>query len=323
MRARALHFVGPRRVEWREVDVPDPGPKQLLVRALWSGISSGTEMLAYRGMIDPGTPLDETLGALGGTFAFPFQYGYSSVGVTAEGATVFAFHPHQEAFVVDEADVVDLRGMDPRTATLFPLVETALQISLDAASRAGEHVVVAGLGAVGILTVAILTRMGAQVLASDPLPKRREAAAAFGAHAVSPDELSEAVRSATSGRGADVAVEVSGSPAALGPLLGLLAHEGTAVVASWYGSALVPLPLGEHFHRRRLRIVSSQVSTIPGALASRWDRVRRRDVALELLADLPVESLATHEFHFERAADAFAAIDRGEEDLIHAVLRYD
>ena len=80
MKARAVHLVAPRRVELREVEVPDPPAGHILVATEWSGISSGTELLAYRGEVDPDLPLDETLGALAGTFAYPFRYGYSAVG---------------------------------------------------------------------------------------------------------------------------------------------------------------------------------------------------------------------------------------------------
>ena len=153
------------------------------IRTLFSGISGGTEMLAYRGELDADMAVDETLGSLGGTFRYPFRYGYSCVGTVeqsrsdiAEGALVFAFQPHQDVFVANAADVVELGSADPRLATMFPLVETALQISLDAGPVSGETVVVFGLGAVGLLTTLMLRRAGARVLAVDVAPWRREAA---------------------------------------------------------------------------------------------------------------------------------------------------
>ena len=76
------------------------------------------------------------------------------------------------------------------------------------------------------------------------------------------------------------------------------------------------------FHRRRLAIRSTQVSSIPAAQRSRWSRERRRTAALSLFRELPLEVLATHEFPFESAADAYGALDRGEEGLLHAALRY-
>ncbi len=90
---------------------------------------------------------------------------------------MFAFHPHQDCFVVDAAAVVPLAGCDPRQATLLPMVETALQITLDAGAVLGETVVVFGLGVVGLLTAELLQRAGARVIAVDPLAWRRDVAA--------------------------------------------------------------------------------------------------------------------------------------------------
>jgi 2-desacetyl-2-hydroxyethyl bacteriochlorophyllide A dehydrogenase len=329
VKARAVHFVAPRRVEVREVDLPTPVEGGVLVTTEWSGISSGTELLAYRGEIDSGLPLDETLGALAGTFTHPFRYGYSAVGRVAqttgsftEGQLVFALHPHQDRFIVDAREAVAVDDLDPRAATLYPLVETALQVCLDAGPRLGEVAVVVGLGAVGILVAVLLARGGAVVVGSEPLPARRAAADAFGVRALPPDEVADAVAEGTGGRGADLVVEASGNPGALAGSLELLAHEGTALVCSWYGTKPAALPLGAAFHRRRLSIRSTQVSTLPAALTSRWDRGRRAEVAWRLARELPLGVLCTHEYPFERAAEAYAHADRKDDGLIHAALRY-
>ncbi len=179
-----------------------------------------------------------------------------------------------------------------------------------------------GLGAVGVLVAALLARAGAVVLGSEPDPARRAAAAAFGVRAVDPDDIAEVVAAATGGRGADLVVEASGNPPALASSLGLLAHEGTALVCSWYGTKPVALPLGAAFHRRRLALRSTQVSTLPAALSSRWDRRRRAELAWRLARELPLPVLATHAFSFEQAAEAYACADRKDDGLIHAALRY-
>jgi len=327
--ARALWFVGPHSVEVRESDLPDPGPDDALVHTTFSGISPGTELLAYRGEIDDTVALDDTLPALSGRFSYPFRYGYSCVGLVErggaldEGAVVFAFQPHQDRFVVAAEDAVVIEGVEPRTATLFPLVETALQVSLDAEHERGALVVVAGLGVVGLLVALLLQRDGAQVLASEPLTWRREVAQSLGVEAVTPGDLDAAVARTTDGRGAPLLVEVSGKPAALADGLRLLAHEGTALVVSWYGTKPVTLPLGAEFHRRRLTIRSSQVSTIPARLAGEWTRDRRRRVALELMSELPLGAVATHEFAFTDADTAFRHVDEAAPGLLHAALCYE
>ena len=328
MKARAVRFVAPYRVELADVEVPGLRAGELVVRTEYSGISGGTELLAYRGELDSSLPLDEALGALAGTFEYPFRYGYSAVGTVVasrsdvpEGARVFAFHPHQDLFVVRAEDVVPVAAPDPRLATLFPLVETALQLCLDAGVRYGEHVAVLGLGPVGILAATLFARSGTRVTGSDPKAWRREAAEACGVEALAPEDVSAAVRAATGGRGADVLVEATGSPHVLGESLGLLAAEGVALVCSWYGTKPVSLPLGRDFHRRRLEIRSSQVSTL-GSRAGRWNRKRRLDATRDLLATLPLSVLATHTLPLERAPEAYAALDRGAEGLVHAAFTY-
>jgi 2-desacetyl-2-hydroxyethyl bacteriochlorophyllide A dehydrogenase len=325
--ARAVRFVAPYQVELAEVAVPEPGPGDVVVRAEISGISGGTEMLAYRGELDSSIPKDDVLGSLAGSFEYPFSYGYSAVGTVEasrsdvrEGERVFAFHPHQTHFVVPAADVVCVGDCDPRAAALFPLVETALQISLDTGIRSREVAAVLGLGPVGILTAILLARSGA-VVGSDPKRWRREAAQACGLEAVDPEGLADAVATATRGRGADFIVEATGNPEALGESLGLLSVEGVAIVVSWYGMKAVTLPLGGDFHRRRLEIRSSQVSTI-GHRAARWDRRRRLETTQALLSELPLSLLASHTFALERAPEAYAAIDRGDDGVLHVALAY-
>jgi 2-desacetyl-2-hydroxyethyl bacteriochlorophyllide A dehydrogenase len=324
--ALRLLFVAPRQVALEPVDLPEPGPGRLMVRTLFSGISTGTELLAYRGLLDPELAIDERIGSLGGTFRYPFPYGYSCVGEVERsdgsvptGTSVFAFHPHQDRFVAGPDDVVALPpGTDPRAATLFPYVETGLQLSLDAGPVAQETVAVLGLGAVGVITALLLQRAGATVVAADPSDERRDLAASLGIRAVVPDELPSRLPSS----GVPLLLELSGSPSALAGALDLLAHEGTALVGSWYGRQPVELPLGSAFHRRRLTIRSSQVSTIPAALAGRWDIGRRRRAAVALLGELPLAALATTEVAFPEAATAYEALDRREPGVFHVALRY-
>jgi 2-desacetyl-2-hydroxyethyl bacteriochlorophyllide A dehydrogenase len=328
-KSRALQFVAPRRIDIVDVDLPEVGAGEVMIRTLYSGISSGTELLAYRGELDPSLPLDETIDALDGTFSYPFPYGYSCVGrverssgEVPEGTLAFVLHPHQDRFVTSAANVVPVDGLEPRQATLFPLVETAFQIAMDAGPRIAEPVVVMGLGAVGLLTAALLHRAGADVLAVEPRDWRRKVAASAGLEPVHPDDVAGEVDERTGGRGVPLVIEASGDPAVLAAALPLMAHEGTALVASWYGTKEAVLPLGAEFHRRRLSIRSTQVSSIPARLAHRWTFDRRRDAVRRLLAELPLAELATHEFPFGAAQEAFAAVDEGREGLIHAVLAY-
>jgi 2-desacetyl-2-hydroxyethyl bacteriochlorophyllide A dehydrogenase len=325
----AVQFSAPGAVELIDIELPAPVEGQALVGSLYSGISGGTEMLAYRGEIDPGLPLDESIGALSGTFSWPFRYGYSVVGRIEEsrcslqpGATVFCFHPHQAHLVAEQDKMIEVSGIDPRVATLLPLVETALQISLDAGPVAHQPVVVVGLGAVGILAGALLHRAGATVLASDPLSWRRAVARSFSLSSVDPRELKTHVADLTEGRGTSLVVEASGNPEVLSEVLDLMAHEGTVLVASWFGTKPVSLPLGGAFHRRRLTLRSTQVSTIPARLTGEWTKKKRMETALSLMKELPLELLTTHEFPLSQVSRAFRAVDSSTDGLIHAAINY-
>ncbi len=335
--ARALWFVEPRRVEVRPVPLPRPEAGEVLVRTTYSGISAGTELLGFRGQLDPDLPLDETIGALGGTFRYPFRYGYSCVGVIEEvgdpatgatgetveaGTRVFSFQPHADRFVAPATAVVPLGAVGDREATMFPLVETALQITLDAGAVLEETVVVFGLGAIGALTSLVLQRAGARVVGVEPREWRRTLLGELGLETVAPDGLVDALARDGGPPTVPLIVEASGNPDALRDALPFLAHEGTALVASWYGTQEVSLPLGAEFHRRRLTLRSTQVSTIPARLSGRWTPERRRAAVARLMEALPLTALATHTFAFDDAADAYAAVDRGEAGLVHAALGY-
>lgn len=321
--AQALWFVGKRAVELRPVDLPPLGPADVAVRTCCSGVSAGTELLAYRGELPEDLALDESIASLNGSFTYPFRYGYSAVGEIAAAGTavddlrpgdlVFAFHPHQSRFVVTAESVVPVHGLEPRLAVLLPYVETALQVALDAGSVLGEVVVVNGLGVLGVLVAELVQRAGAHVVAVEPQESRRHRARRLGIDAVESLDGLEPVL---------LAIECSGSPAALAPLLDVLAHEGTALVASWYGARPVTLPLGGSFHRRRLTIRSTQVSTIPAALSGRWSSRRRLAHALDLARSLPLADLASDTVPFEDAGEGYRRLDTGDPGVMHLAFGY-
>src|SRR3984885_7902760 len=314
--ARALFHTAPRCVEIRELPAPRLAAGEVLVRPLSSGISGGTERLVYRGEVPANLALDDTIDALGGTFSYPFAYGYACVGEVAEsGQRVFAFHPHQDVFTARAGDLVPLPAVDPAAATLFPLVETALQVTLDAGNGYRDRVIVLGAGVLGLLTSLLLQRAGWRPLIAEPQEWRRAVASSAGVSAVAPAELLK--------EEVPLVIDASGNPDAPAMALNLLAHEGTLLIASWFGTKPVVLPLGGAFHRRRLIIRSTQVSTVPTRLSRTWTRSRRRREAVELMAELPLAQLCTHAFAFGQAAEAFRAVDQGIPGLMHAVLDYD
>jgi threonine dehydrogenase-like Zn-dependent dehydrogenase len=303
-------------VEIRELPALWAAPGEVVVRTLCSGISSGTERLVFRGEVVEDIALDDAIKALPGKFHYPFPYGYACVGeVAGRDGLVFAFHPHQDLFTAPDNDLIPLPAVGPAAATLFPLVETALQITLDAGASYADRVVVLGAGVVGLLTALLLKRSGQRPLCAEPVAWRRDLAGSLGITTVVPGELGR--------EEVPLVIDASGNTEAPARGLNLLAHEGTLLVVSWFGSKPVQLPLGGAFHRRRLTIRSTQVSTIPARMSATWTVTRRRAETATLLPELPLDELCTHVFPFANAADAFRAVDENAPGLMHAVLEYD
>src|SRR2546423_9036785 len=261
--ARAVWFRHPHEVELRDEVLDPPGPSDIHVRALRSAISHGTEMLVYRGQVDSSLPLD--LPTLKGSFEFPIKYGYASVGRVEEvgnsvaginkGDLVFVHHPHQSEYIVPAASAIGLsQDIDPEIGVFLANLETAVNIAVDSQPRIGTRVVVFGQGVVGLLVTQLLRRAGIAVFAVDPIEKRRQLAVALGAEvALQPDEtLTKQLMDRTNGDGADLAVELSGNPAALGQAIDCVGFQGPVVAASWYGKKPLTLDLAGRFHRNRV-----------------------------------------------------------------------
>jgi 2-desacetyl-2-hydroxyethyl bacteriochlorophyllide A dehydrogenase len=330
----AVWFGGPQQVEIRQEPDAPVGPDDVRVRSLVSGVSAGSELLVYRG--DAPSDLRPDLPTVSGDFGFPIKFAYASVGRVIEIGSrvtrlavddlVFVHHPHQTEYVVPADAPIRLpEGLAPDVGVFAANLETAVTVVLDAHPRLGEAVLVCGQGVVGLLVTMLLRRAGARpIVTADLHGRRRAASASAGAHHVLPVDvdLVDAVLELTDRRGVDVAVEASGNPAALQACIDAAAFAGTVVVASWYGTRDVSLNLGGRFHRRRIRIVSSQVSTLDPALAPRWDRARRSTLVSELLQELPLDRLITHRYPLKEAAAAYELLDGGAGECLQVVLDY-
>jgi threonine dehydrogenase-like Zn-dependent dehydrogenase len=217
--------------------------------------------------------------------------------------------------------------LDPLLGLFVANLETAVNVVHDTPLRLGETALVFGQGVVGLLVAQLLRLAGAgRVLVVDPLKKRRELAA----RAVGVDEtfepgedLPERVLETTAGRGADVAVEVSGSGTALQAAIEAVAVEGTVIAASWYGAKPVALSLGGHFHRGRVRLRSSQVGGMSPDLGSRWDLARRTETVLGLLPRLYLKELISHRFPFEEAPEAYRLVDERPGEVAQVILTHE
>jgi len=194
-------------------------------------------------------------------------------------------------------------------------LETAINIVWDADVRPGDRVSVIGGGTVGLLTAWLAGRIpGCDVQVVDTNPARAAAAAAIGVGFALP---------AAARRDADVVVHSSGAPAGLSLALEVAAFEAVVVEASWYGTEVVQLRLGEAFHARRLTIRSSQVGSVSAAQRARWDSRRRMELALRLLADASLDALITGESDFESLPQIMPRLAHSPEDVICHRVRYE
>src|SRR5215208_4638172 len=334
LKANALWFTALRTATLRTETVPPPGPGEVRVETIASAVSAGTELLVYRGEVPQDLRLD--LPTFAGSYKFPIKYGYAAAGRILDtdsdvehlsaGDLVFVHHPHQEIFVVPAQMPVRLPDdLDPLLGIFAANLETALNVVHDTPVRLGETALVFGQGVVGLLVARLMKLAGAgPVMVVDPLERRRKLALAAGADdAFEPEGLNERVMEITGGRGTDVAVETSGSGAALQGAIDAVATEGTVVVASWYGTKPVTLALGGHFHRGRVKLRSSQVGRLNPELAPRWDRDRRMHTVLGLLGRLKLRELISHRIPFEEAPEAYMLLDERPEEALQVIFTYE
>ncbi len=298
---RALWYVAPGVAELRSEPPRAPGPDECLVRTLYSGISRGTERLVLAGRVPESQWPVMRAPLMAGEFPFPVKYGYSLVGTRADGQRVFCLHPHQDICVAPEAMCVPVPDHVPsRRAVLAANMETAVNIMWDAAPLVGERVLVVGAGVVGLLSAFLLARLpGVEVAVCDVDASRAELVESFGARFVLPED-------APGER--DLVVHASASQAGLRLALRSCGFEARIVEASWYGDAEVSLPLGEGFHAKRLRLVSTQVGAVAPVMRGRRTHGQRLGLALGLLDDARLDALLGPEVAFDALPSALPAL---------------
>ena len=307
--------------EIRQVVLPEPGPADVVVRTLQSGISKGTETLIFRG----GVPADQHAAMRApfqeGDFPAPVKYGYLNVGVVErgppelQGRTVFCLYPHQTAYVVPaQAVVVVPDAVPPTRAVLAGTVETAINAVWDAAPLLGDKVTVVGAGMVGCCVARLLAGFpGAEVTLVDIDPTRDDIVSALGVGFALPTDAVD---------GRDLVVHTSATSAGLQRSLDLLAPEGTVVDLSWYGDAQVHLSLGGGFHSGRLGIRASQVGMVSPARRGRRSAADRLALALDLLRDPAFDALITGSSCFDELPKVMSSLAAGDLPALCHTISY-
>jgi 2-desacetyl-2-hydroxyethyl bacteriochlorophyllide A dehydrogenase len=306
-KARALWTIAPNLAELRTETLPARTPDQVLARMLASGISRGTERLVLSGKVPENQWGVMRCPLQAGDFPFPVKYGYSGVARVIEGPAalqgkrVFCLHPHQDVFLAPAAMCIAIPDAVPdNRAVLGANMETALNILWDAQPLAGERALVIGAGVVGLLVAYLLARIPAMaVTIIDPDPSRRAIAEKFGVTFAHP-EAAPADQ--------ELIIHASANPAGLRQALQCAAFEARIIEASWFGAQEVALPLGEAFHSRRLRLISSQVGAVAPAMRARRSFGDRMTQALSLLADPALEALIGAATSFDELPQAMPGL---------------
>ena len=341
MNARQLWFTKRCTVEIRQQKLPALKPDEVLVRTLYSAISAGTEMLVYQGKLPSGMALDAGLDMLKHQQTWPLQYGYAAVGQIEQtgdqlqsdwiGKQVFAFQPHASHFISTPAQLIMLPDKtDPLAAVFLANMETAINLVQDGKPQIGEKVAVLGQGIVGLLATSVLAQFPLrQLYALDRISERRTRAITLGASMTcdpgSENELAalkQNLQREPVGGGADLVYELSGAPEALNLAIDLCGYAGRIVAGSWYGTRTAELQLGGSFHRNRIQLISSQVSTIAPELTGRWDKARRFYTAWDMIRKIGPESLISHRISFNSAAEAYQLLQNSPDQALQVVFEY-
>jgi 2-desacetyl-2-hydroxyethyl bacteriochlorophyllide A dehydrogenase len=346
---RVVQFTGPRQVEVAEHESAPLPSGHLRVRTRFSGVSAGTELTAYRGTNpyltrtwDPEARLFSE-GHAG--IEYPVAgWGYSEVGEVTEispelagtaglpavGDLVWGIWGHRSEGVVPAERMVGHAlpaGLEPLAGTFARVGAIAYNAILAADLHLGEDVAVFGQGVIGLLATRLAQLSGARVTAVDALDRRLETARAYGATTTlnaRTDAVAETVRAATGGRGADVAVEISGVYPALHEALRSVAVGGRVVASGFYQGDGVGLRLGDEFHHNRVQLVCSQIGGVPVQLAGRWSVERLQRTFLSLVAEgrVDVGSLVSHVVPAADAAEAYVLLDERPADALQVVLEF-
>ena len=348
MLRKTIYFTAPKQIELREEFLRVLGAGEVLVETICSAISAGTEMLVYRGQFPNEV---DAIDSISSGLHYPTSYGYASVGrvkgigksVNAEwdNQLVFSFQPHTSHFITKPESLIPISdSLSPEAACFLPNMETAVNLVQDAAPILGERVLVLGQGVIGLLTTALLKEFPLETLVTaDHYPLRREASLGLGITASLDPTMADFCERALSHchralipqrdikelpkrGGFDLTFELSGNPAALNDAIALTAFSGRVVIGSWYGDKRALVDLGSVFHHSRIKIISSQVSTIAPELSARWDKSRRFQVALEALKRIQPQKWITHRFNISQAAKAYKLLDESPGQAIQVVFSH-
>ena len=304
--------------ELRPEAIPTPGPKEALVRTLYSGVSRGTERVVHEGRVPERVADLMHAPHQEGDFPGPVKYGYLSVGVVEQGPdnwigkTVFSLHPHQDFYVVPTSQLTAIpEGVPARRAVLTGIVEVAINALWEAGPRLGDRVAVVGGGLVGGVLATILRKypLGRLQLV-DADADKRNLAEKLNIDFALPDEAEN---------DCDIVFHCSASNEGLKLSLQLAGDDSDVIELSWFADKEVTLPLGEDFHARRLTIRSSQVGAVALPRRHRRTNAQRLQLAAATLKDPLFDAFLSSECQFQNLPTTLVKLFEKPGGFCHVV----
>lgn len=332
MRAHALVAQQGMSFAIEGVEIPDPGPKEISVRSLFSGVSIGTEFALISGKLSWGP--------------FPLCTGYMGTGVVeSTGTDVDEFKPGDKVYYRNNKsislggnEVSSVRGthcsrivtsvnsthsaailpddVSPETASMFVLPAVGLAGVDMANPRIGDHVLVNGCGLIGLGVVAACVHRGCRVIAVDVSRSRLEVAGEYGAETLinaSTDDVDARVR-ATTGDGADIVFESSGLPELINGAMKLCRPRGTFVWQGNYGRHPVSMDFMVP-HGNQLRMV---FPCDDGGVDCRRAVIRNMSTGALLW-----DKCISHRISFRDAPGIFERIGAGDQSILGVTIAWD
>lgn len=341
MRALQAVLVEPYRVEVRDVELPAPGPRQVLVQTHASAISAGTELAVYTGthqwLKDPTLP----------EWKFPFRPGYSAAGtIAAVGSEVHEFHERERVSYPGNhasAELLTLGhergrlwrlpdGLDFEPAAMACVARFGMGAAIRPGITLGRSTAVLGLGIIGQFALRSLLAAGAYpVIGIDSVKMRREAALQAGAdHVIDPsagdarDQLRRYLRSS----GAEVVADATGIPDAIPVAMALACDGGQVVVVGSPRGRAKEVNFYDDLHRRYIEVTGAHGNMLwepeHTRIAGAWSVDKAQTWLLAAMASgrLSLRGLMTQRIKAAELRDAYEGLLHRKEEYLGVVLRW-
>ncbi|MFN8525942.1 MAG: zinc-binding alcohol dehydrogenase [Chloroflexota bacterium] len=330
IQANAVIFTAPAQVQVGSVLVPEPGPGEVRIRTVYSGISQGTERWMLLGRYNR---MDQAVDT-----SYPCYPGYQAAGIVESvGADVSDLRPgdrviasgtrfadgspvppgrasHCAYLTAPRSEVARLGpDADLAAASLFVMAAVGRHGTRLADVSTGERVLVIGQGMIGQMSAQAARRRGAHVVAADLIESRVELSASHSADRAAlaaGDALEALVREETEA-GFDVVIDTTGNSAMFDTCLALLRREGRLVLQGYY-----PDPVVIDFHRAHLQRVTV-------VFPCGWDRENDQQLADDLTRGKPsITPLISHRLNYQQAPEAYRLITDHPDRTLGMVLRW-